>query len=951
MVKTIIKWVILAFATTMVVIAFTLGGVILSGKHLEVAKWGLKEVLASQGLPVRSIAVTKLNTKNLEISPLYFKGDSLKIEQITAHYSLSSLMEGRLFNLNIQGINLLSNIKEGIVSFPIQKTIPTSTSSESSSLNSLPSSIPIDEIEVNGKVVFQYSTGSMDLPFSISALAKKEGVFTKFEAKTTKVGIEVAGNALLNMHSPSLLSIALDSQLKVAKFVGIPGFSPLPIEGNITGEIGLQSRARLDLKDLKAFVTTGEVDSTLSLSGPTSGKVLGSLSFKSDEQQITIATLPSFTFFGEMEIPTELSQKTPPELRENISEGILQFYVPEPGKQNHLEITLPKSFARAKLSFNQSLTLISPQGLTVKGQARGTAKLVASPPYLKAINTDLVEISLNQLKYNDLKLSLPKFQGSLSGDLNGFSGQLSGQLLASGALSASKKIDQGTLNFSGNYKLTETSFDFLSQDCQTLSIAKGQFDSVIFPKGISLCFKRNEGKALISKFDNTILINALESGTDINVLIKKDREKLKIKGKSPLIQVSGKLNLISHNLEGKLGTQGGQLTLPQHKLRLNGGNLSSSFTSQEGQLRAEAKGRGFMAQSLEKLPLFTPLTLGGSLSLLEDKIRFTSGVKDPSEALNFQAQGTHSLASGKGKLDFTLKPLIFSPDGLQPKSLYPPIGGVLSSVAGQITAQGKVAWPNRPLKSSMSLNIEDMALSTEMARLEGLDLSIDFDSLWPPSAPPGQTLTLALADVGIPVTQLNAVFSITPKGTIEAEVIEWPWAGGSIRTHNAKLGLTSEETRLTMDVEDIDLEEVLPLLNLEGLQGTGILRGKIPIILKPKGASIISGAKLYAANKGVIQYKGQTGAQALGAGGGSAGLLSTALEDFHYKSLEATINGDLTGEMEIGVHLAGHNPSLYDGYPLELNLKLQGGVNQLLKSSSTITDVPTNLRKQLKGSQ
>ena len=65
---------------------------------------------------------------------------------------------------------------------------------------------------------------------------------------------------------------------------------------------------------------------------------------------------------------------------------------------------------------------------------------------------------------------------------------------------------------------------------------------------------------------------------------------------------------------------------------------------------------------------------------------------------------------------------------------------------------------------------------------------------------------------------------------------------------------------------------------------------------------------------------------ALEAGGQNVNLLLQALENFRYKDLRLTIDGRTDGEMDVGLHIAGANPDLYDGYPIEFNRNLEGAL-------------------------
>jgi hypothetical protein len=73
-----------------------------------------------------------------------------------------------------------------------------------------------------------------------------------------------------------------------------------------------------------------------------------------------------------------------------------------------------------------------------------------------------------------------------------------------------------------------------------------------------------------------------------------------------------------------------------------------------------------------------------------------------------------------------------------------------------------------------------------------------------------------------------------------------------------------------------------------------------------------------------------------------------ALSDFHYKELIVTLNRKLTGDAELGLHIAGSNPSFYNGYPVEFNLSVTGRLDEALRKGLAGYQVPDMIRERLK---
>ena len=64
--------------------------------------------------------------------------------------------------------------------------------------------------------------------------------------------------------------------------------------------------------------------------------------------------------------------------------------------------------------------------------------------------------------------------------------------------------------------------------------------------------------------------------------------------------------------------------------------------------------------------------------------------------------------------------------------------------------------------------------------------------------------------------------------------------------------------------------------------------------------------------------------------GESVKMALSALSDFHYDKLEIDLYRKATGDTELGLHIAGRNPSFYNGYPVEFNLSVTGRLDEVL---------------------
>jgi hypothetical protein len=94
---------------------------------------------------------------------------------------------------------------------------------------------------------------------------------------------------------------------------------------------------------------------------------------------------------------------------------------------------------------------------------------------------------------------------------------------------------------------------------------------------------------------------------------------------------------------------------------------------------------------------------------------------------------------------------------------------------------------------------------------------------------------------------------------------------------------------------------------------------------------------LEAIGPGVIRYNPEEPPAGLGDETGSVDLLLEAAENFHYDDLSLTVEGRTGGELSARLRLAGGNPDLYGGYPIALNVNLEGALDRILRRGIAVS--------------
>jgi hypothetical protein len=187
---------------------------------------------------------------------------------------------------------------------------------------------------------------------------------------------------------------------------------------------------------------------------------------------------------------------------------------------------------------------------------------------------------------------------------------------------------------------------------------------------------------------------------------------------------------------------------------------------------------------------------------------------------------------------------------------------------------------------------------------------------------------VARAKLGLDAEQVEILFTWQPPGVLDVESAQARLLGGTLKARG-RFDPALERNAFVLDLSGVDLGELASSLRLEGLSVSGGLSGSVPLALQD-GALFIEEGQLAATGDGVLQYQ-PTAEAPLSTGDTRVRLLLDALRDFHYDQLRITLNGALSGELDIGVHLAGSSPSFYEGKAVEFNLDLEAPISALLR--------------------
>ncbi|MDL0430432.1 YdbH domain-containing protein [Marinobacter sp. TBZ242] len=273
---------------------------------------------------------------------------------------------------------------------------------------------------------------------------------------------------------------------------------------------------------------------------------------------------------------------------------------------------------------------------------------------------------------------------------------------------------------------------------------------------------------------------------------------------------------------------------------------------------------------------------------------------------------------------------------------FPPEG---ARMQGQVTFDGlgglfvRTAWAGLNGK---------VAIEKAGDRLEAGSSRLSLDTVNP---------GIALSNVEI-VGGYRSTMEQMGAGTLTIEQASAQLLGGSVRVEPAQWQLSDLPLRVPLELSGIELSELMQVYPAEGLAGSGVLRGKVPLWISEEGVSIESGQVEAVAPGGTLKLPADR-LRGMAQKNEAMALVVQAMQNFNYTVLNSTVDYDQDGTLVLGLRLEGSSPDVRDGHPIVLNINLEEDIPALLTSlqlsgrvNEAVTEKVRNLiRKRDAGSQ
>lgn len=223
----------------------------------------------------------------------------------------------------------------------------------------------------------------------------------------------------------------------------------------------------------------------------------------------------------------------------------------------------------------------------------------------------------------------------------------------------------------------------------------------------------------------------------------------------------------------------------------------------------------------------------------------------------------------------------------------------------------------------------------------------------------GSTLTLSVPhltitelDPGVPVSAIElkqahyrTALDAPLQGTAEWKSIAAQVFNGRVWLDAQQLDL-SRKQKLLLQLRGLELQELFRIYPTEGLAGSGIIDGQLPLFIEHDSIYIEAG-QLQAREPGVLQFQSEK-IEALGRSNPAMRIVADALDDFHFNLLSSGVSYDQSGKLLLNLHLEGQNPDVKKGRPINLNINLEEDIPALLASIQLSGQVSEIIQKRVR---
>ena len=239
-------------------------------------------------------------------------------------------------------------------------------------------------------------------------------------------------------------------------------------------------------------------------------------------------------------------------------------------------------------------------------------------------------------------------------------------------------------------------------------------------------------------------------------------------------------------------------------------------------------------------------------------------------------------------------------------------------------------------------------------RFDGLSLSTAWNGIEQVQTTRPITVSAENLNVGFDITEFNVIASLpqhTPiaSPSLQLNTLQATVFGGELLLPEpASWDFAAPRNSLTLQAKRWELGQLVALQQSEDIQAQGVLEGELPVTVADGRLVIEKGFMRALPPGGSIKYVSNDASQALGQSSRELAMALRLLSDFRYDVLSSAVELDATGNLLLGLSLAGRNPQEFDGRQVNFNINLEQNLDPLLQSLRLSGKLTEEIENRLK---
>ncbi len=328
--------------------------------------------------------------------------------------------------------------------------------------------------------------------------------------------------------------------------------------------------------------------------------------------------------------------------------------------------------------------------------------------------------------------------------------------------------------------------------------------------------------------------------------------------------------------------------------------------------------------------------------------------------VHLTGQLQHQFASKAGNGSVTLAPIQFNQAQVSLSKLVRPWSYPADVVGGTASASAEIAWAPSPARAEGALAVRAGKATVVLDQLAGQLRGYPFRGLTTSASvgleegtqlamPEPALVSLASLKTGVDLTDLSAQVQA---GWTPSHELAWVGLrrlalsvfGGRASSDGLRYEFVQPQQTVAVKLDGLQLQQVLNLEQQQGLDGTGVLDGNLPITLTARGVAVRDGVIEARSPGGLIHYRpSPESTQAVASSDSPMNLVLQPLSNFHYNVLKATVQYQEDGTLQLATRLEGRNPEWQKGRPVHFNLNLQENIPALMKSLGIVQGIQQSI--------